>query len=58
MTYGTTLGASTTVSSVAVLPHTGSNRPLFVVALSVLAFGILTLAVSGIAALKQARSKA
>ena len=59
--YGTVLGASTTVTggvTAAVLPHTGGLRPLFVVALAVLAFGVVTLAVSGISAFKQARSKA
>ncbi len=59
--YGTILGASTTVTgatTAAVLPHTGATRPMFVVALSVLAFGVITLAVSGVSAFKQARSKA
>ncbi len=61
MTYGTTLGASTAVTgatTATVLPHTGGYRPLFVVALAVLAFGVITLAVSGISAFAQARSKA
>ena len=59
--YQGVLGACTTVTGatcVATLPHTGGYRPLFVVAVSVLAFGVITLAVSGISALKQARSKA
>jgi hypothetical protein len=58
MTYGTTLGTSTTVTGAAVLPATGGYRPMFVIALAVLAFGVITLAVSGVSAIKQARNKA
>jgi len=61
MYHGTILGASTTVTgatTAAVLPHTGAMRPVFVVALAVLAFGLVTLVVSGVTAFKQTRSKA
>jgi len=45
-------------TTVALLPHTGGFRPLFVVALALLAFGLATLAISSVSAFKQARSKA
>ena len=50
----TGVGATT----VALLPHTGGYRSLFVIAATVLTFGVITLTVSGIAALKQSRAKA
>lgn len=50
----TGVGATT----VTLLPHTGGYRPLFVAGVAVLAFGVVTLAVSGFTAFKQARSKA
>ena len=59
--YGSVLGASTTVTgatTAAVLPDTGGYRPLFIVALSVAVFGVVTLTISGVSAFKQARSKA
>jgi hypothetical protein len=55
------LGTSTTATgavTAAVLPHTGAMRPLFVVALAVLAFGVVTLTIAGATAFKQARNKA
>ena len=47
--------ATTGATTAAVLPHTGSFRLLFVAAIAVCAFGVLTLAVSGVASLKQSR---
>lgn len=52
---GEVLGASTTVSGVAgvaILPNTGSTRPLFLIAAVLLVGGLVTLAVSGIIAVK------
>jgi hypothetical protein len=51
--YGNVLGATSTVAGVAVLPATGNNRPLFYVAATLFAGGLITFAVSALAARKQ-----
>lgn len=56
---GHVLGKCTVVTTcAAVLPNTGSNRPLFVAAAAILAFGVISLAISGVVAVKQRRSEA
>ncbi len=50
---GSTPKVASATTGAAVLPNTGGNRFVFVVALIALGVGLITLAVSGIAALKQ-----
>jgi len=46
------LGSGATVSAAAVLPNTGSNRPLFYAATTLFVGGLVTLAVSQLVARK------
>lgn len=53
---GVVLGASTTaagVTGIAMLPETGSFRAMFVVSAIALTIGVVTLAVTGVVAIKQ-----
>ena len=55
---GQVLGVTTTTTgatTAALLPHTGGFRLVFVAAIAICVFGIVTLAVSGAASLKQSR---
>jgi hypothetical protein len=50
--------AASSAAVVAFVPNTGVFRPLFVAALAVVALGVASLIVSGIAALKRGANKA
>lgn len=59
--YGSVLGASTVVpgaAGVALLPNTGGFRVMFVISAIALAFGVATLAVSGVGAIMRRSHKA
>jgi hypothetical protein len=59
-TSNSVLGASTVVGgagAVAVLPHTGSLRPLFVAGVVTTALGVVMLVAAGVAMLRQRASK-
>lgn len=56
-TGGQVLGASTTTTGALLLPNTGSSRPLFVAAIAILAFGIVTLVASSVTAYRQSHSR-
>lgn len=55
---GKVLGCSSTACSVALLPNTGGSRTLFWVAMSALAIGLVTLAITGVVSLKQRANRA
>lgn len=57
---GIVLGASTTTTgavSAALLPNTGSFKPLFFMAVATCAVGVITLAATGVFALKNRSSR-
>jgi hypothetical protein len=53
-----TVAGATTTTGVALLPNTGGNRVLLVVALVALGFGLITLAITGAVSLKQRMNRA
>lgn len=55
--YGKGAGALNVASGVALLPNTGNNRPLFIVAVSILVLGIAILAVSTVLARKSRQTE-
>lgn len=56
MLYSGIASTGAGATTVALLPNTSGFRPLLVVAIAVLAFGLVTLSIAGVSALKQARS--
>jgi len=50
--YGNVLGRNVTVGAAAVLPATGSNRPLFIAAAVLFVGGLVTMVVSKLVAAK------
>lgn len=51
--YGQTLGASSAVAGVVLLPNTGNSKTLFVVAATMLAVGVVAFVASTIQSRKQ-----
>ncbi len=56
--YGKISGASSTGVGAVILPNTGSNRPLFYAALTLLLIGMVTLAISSYMTFKSNKSEA
>jgi hypothetical protein len=56
--YGKGAGTLTTATGISLLPDTGSNRPLFIIAVSLLVLGSAIFAISTILARKSRRSEA
>ncbi len=50
--YGKVLGATNVATGISLLPDTGSSRPLFVVAASLLASGVVIFVVATVVARK------
>lgn len=56
--YGRTLGAVNTATGISLLPETGNSRVLFVIALGLLASGVVVFVAATIAARKQSKNEA
>jgi LPXTG-motif cell wall-anchored protein len=56
--YGKGAGALNVATGVSILPNTGSNRTVFILALSLLVSGIIILAVSTVVARKSRKNEA
>jgi hypothetical protein len=55
--YGKDLAAVNAVTGISLLPATGSNRVLFVIALSLLASGVVVFAAATLSARKKSQSE-
>lgn len=56
--YGQGAGTTTTTTGVALLPETGNNRALFVLAVSLLVIGVAIFTISTIVSRKHRQSEA
>ncbi len=56
--YGKGAGTLNVASGISLLPETGNNRPLFIVAVSLLVVGVAVFAISTVLARKSRQSEA